>query len=342
MEVCINSLRNILKRIEQGQGVDGLVDAYDSTRKTPEKSHETQLTSGQKELKKTRTAHNRAIPRPKKNHHKKREQANLRVIARLRKQYQNLIARGTEPKGIPYDIYVDCQVIISDRTSKTIQGFSRQLKNKIGLARINRSALGIRDDGKALYSYRGDSRGSQRARAIFATGWLLWRLSRGTNRKGPWNRLVTGLPQKRMIAAITPYGERKHVNTFTGKRREGENPWDIGYLDALKESGFCYTRQAKWSVSKGNKPTAKGWEDYRESEKGGERNGLAFSLARYWIISDQYSASSNPEFIQKMLVDYVAGCQPIDVWISDQTPMMCTGKQAVFGVNPPREKPPPN
>lgn len=341
MEVSINSLRNILAKIEQAQGVAGLVDAYDSTKKRPKKSDESLLTSGQDEFKKNHTAHNRAIRKGPKNHHRKRQQANLRVIARLKKRYKNLIPNGLEPTGIPYDIYVDCQIIVSDRTGKSIAGFSHQMKNKIALARTNRAALAIDSDGRAMYSYRGDSRGSQRARAIFATSWLLWRSSRGTNRSGPWNRLVTGIPQKRIIAAITPYGERKHVNTFSGRRRRGQNPWDIGYLNALKQSGMVYTRQAKWSVSEGNKPTARGWEDYRESERGGERNGLAFSLARYWIISDQYTSSRNPKIKQHMMIDYIAGCQPIDAWISSRGQVMCTEKQAVFRVNSPREKPPP-
>ena len=205
----------------------------------------------------------------------------------------------------------------------------------------NRAALGIAgEDGERAYSYFGDSRGAVRARCIFAVGWLLLHLAVGTRRRGPYNLIVAGIPQKAIIDMLSGgrREDRIHRTTLSGTHRSTRQPGEIGYLDALKESGFCYTRQAKW---RGEDPDIKGWHDIRDNERAGSNGDWNFSTARYWVITSRYNDSSDPDVRRNLWGDHMAGSQPVEQWLEtsqSSVPITATvhGKTSGFYT----EKPP--
>jgi hypothetical protein len=235
--------------------------------------------------------------------------------------------------------------MIADHTGKVIREYARMFENKIALARIHRAALGMvttRDAGQTQdvsttldiknnsdvktqldektrsYSYAGSDVGALRARRVFTLGWLLVKLSKGTARKGKYNRLVANIPQAALLGALRdPYtGRQVHRTTVSGRHRYAGQAGEIGYLDALKGADVLYTRQAIW---KGEKPTTKGWEDIRPEEVAGTTpEGLHFSLDRYWIISAQYTDPKDAAERAIMWCDFLAGCQPWDAWLQPE------------------------
>lgn len=241
--------------------------------------------------------------------------ANMRRIAKLKSRFANI--ENPCPKLIPTEIWRNCKVIVSDATGRTIEEFSKQISNKIALSRIHRAALAIDDQGKAVFCYRGDNPGSLRARRIFALGYLCLAVAKSTRRKGQYKYLVAGIPQSAMISALeSPNSKRQriHPRTFTGIHAYTSTPGQIGYLDALKKSGFCYSRQAKWKT--GTALIAKGWKDIRSQEIAGNRGEWSFSLARYWIVTDQYTDCKVATERQALWSDWTAGYQPTDTWYS--------------------------
>lgn len=328
------SLSSILDRISQVTGVDGLRSIYEKSREERAATSEVQdiiresLPNRQSspQIEKARKHENR-----KPQSQKKVKGANLRLLKRLKKRVKELVGYDYKPKFISADLWYDCYTIVWDKTGKAIREFSRQCSNKIAIARINRAALGIIDEnGERKYSYFGDSRGAVRARSIFAVGWLLLNLAVGTRRKGPYNLLVAGIPQSAIIDMLSGgrKEERIYRTTLSGTHRRTRLAGEIGYLDALKQSGFCYTRQVKW---KREDPSTKGWEDIRPNERAGSNGDWNFSTARYWIITSQFNDSKDPDVRSQLWVDHVAGSQPPEQWISTvPIPVDVHGKTSGF------------
>jgi hypothetical protein len=318
-----HSLGNTLDRISQVTGVDGLRDiytsAYESARERRVADNEVAQVISESSPMRTSSSKHLNGQSCKKRSQKKVRKSNLRLLSKLKSRVKEIIGYDAKPKFISADLWYDCAVILWDKSAKAIKEFSVQCQNKIAISRLNRAALGICDEnGKRAYSYVGDSRGALRARRIFALGWLLMNLSVGTRRKGPFNRLVAGIPQSALRAVLRDpsTGEQVHRTTISGEHRSTRQAGEIGYLDALKESGFCYTRQAKWQ---GDAPNIKGWEDIRDVERAGQNGEWQFSMARYWIITSRFSDSADETIRSRLWIDYIAGCQPLDRWLDDST-----------------------
>lgn len=331
-----DSLSNILDHLSQVVGVDGLKDRYEKslleaakTREVAEVVHES-LPKRQPSIVREKPGRNSSS---KERSQKKVKGTNLRLLARLKKRVKELVGYDYRPKFISADLWFDCYTIVWDKEGRAVREFSRRCSNKIAISRINRAALGIiGENGQRAYSYRGDSRGAVRARCIFAVGWLLLNLAVGTRRKGPYNLLVAGIPQKAIIEMLAggQNEDKIGLSTLSGTHRKTKQAGEIGYLDALKQSGFCYTRQAKW---RGEKPDTKGWEDIRPNEVAGEnpKTGLKFSLARYWIITPRFTDSSKEDERRKLWVDHVAGSQPLERWLDSTVPITADAHEETSG-----------
>lgn len=353
----MQDIHNILEKLSQVTGVEGLAERYKKARSNKENGEENAVETEISRIRESlpnraaRSRFDKELRKQKSKHSpKKVKRSNLRLIARLRAKLSSL--DNPQPKLIPAHLWLDCQVMIADSTGKAIREFSNMMSNKVAKTRIHRAALGIRsikniDDRDILtdttdetdttsttfdktevssvenvsraYSYAGTDRGALRARRIFALGWLLVQLSHGTSRKGKYNRLVAGIPQAAFIGALRdPFtGNQVHRTTVSGHHRYEGQPGEIGYLDALKASDVLYTRQAKW---RGDKPSTKGWEDIRPEEIAGERDGLKFSTDRYWIVTSQYTDPAAAAERARLWIDFLAGCQPYDLWL-ESTPV---------------------
>lgn len=319
---------SILTRATQVSGVEGLTEIYARHREainTVVEDGETEIQRIRDELPntKTRARFDREMRRTGRASEQQRQEkrrkriiaTNLRRIRKLKERLSHL--ENPEPRLIPTELWLNAQTIIADTQGRVIAEFARQTSNKIAIARIHRAALGFPDGkGKPAYSYAGLGIGSLRARSIFALGYLLVHLSRGTRRRGRWSRLVTGIPQSAFATALSdpnsPFREKRGRRTISGVHRSLGQPGEIGYLDALKAAEFCHTRQAKW---RGDRPTARGWSDIRPEEIAGERDGLTFSLARYWIITDRYKDPREAAEQAQLWVDWLAGCMPFASWL---------------------------
>lgn len=343
----MQDIHNILNKLSQVVGVENLDDFYKKARTTENDSVKPIIpvidrTREALPNRQARSRYDKELKRKKKTERhsaKKVKRANLRIIARLK---DKLLRGGVEnpcPNVIPSHLWLDCQAMIADQTGKVIREYANMLDNKIALTRIHRAALGMiatkniddRDldavqtpdisppnEMSRAYSYAGSDVGALRARRVFAVGWLLVKLSKGTSRKGKYNRLVAGIPQAALLGALRdPYtGRQAHRTTLSGRHRYSGQAGEIGYLDALKASDLLYTRQAIW---RGEKPATKGWEDIRPEEMAGETaDGLKFSLDRYWIISSQHTSPQEAAERAIMWVDFIAGCQPWEAWLQPE------------------------
>lgn len=336
-------IHNILNKLSQVVGVENLDGFYNKSR-TIEKDSEIDRTREALPNRQARSRYDKELRKQRKTERKnakKVNRANLRVVQRIK---DKLLKGGIEnpfPTMIPAHLWLDCQAMIADSTGKVIREYARTFENRIALTRIHRAALGMispestkniedRDnlgsqadisnpaEMSRAYSYAGSDVGALRARRVFALGWLLVKLSRPTNRKGKYNRLVANLPQAALIGALRdPFtGKQVHRTTVSGRHRYAGQPGEIGYLDALKATDVLYTRQAIW---KGERPTTKGWEDIRPEEVAGEtEDGLKFSLDRYWIISSQHTDPKDAAEQAIMWCDFLAGCQPWEAWLQPE------------------------
>lgn len=337
-----DSLSNILEHLSQVVGVDGLKDRYEKSLLDASKTREVTEVIRESLPKRQPSPHTEQKTRPQSKSNREKSQkkvkgANLRILARLKKRVKELVGYDYKPKFISADLWYDCYTIVWDTSGKAIREFSRQCSNKIALSRINRASLGIiTENGERKYSYFGDSRGAIRARSIFAVGWLLLNLAVGTRRKGPYNLLVAGIQQSVIIDMLSGgrKEERIHRTTLSGTHRATRLAGEIGYLDALKDSGFCYTRQAKWQ---GDDPNIKGWEDIRPTERAGSNDGWNFSTARYWIITSRFNDSADSEVRRQLWADHMAGSQPPERWLDSTVPISADvhGKTSGFSSGTP-------
>lgn len=321
----MQDINSILNRLSQVVGVEGLAETYEKSRSEQKSDESEQIDRIRESLpnRQARARYDKELRKQKKSKHspKKVKRSNLRLIQRLKDKLSKL--DNPKPALIPAHLWLDCQVMIADSSGKAIREYANQMGNKIAKTRIHRAALGMvrvtdndsnQENRDRAYSYAGTDPGALRARRIFALGWLLVQLSKGTRRKGKYTRLVAGIPQAALIGALRDPFTGSHIyrTTVSGRHRKADQPGEMGYLDALKASDLLYTRQAKW---RGEKPDIKGWEDIRPEEIAGERDGLKFSTARYWLVTDQHTNPAQAAEKAILWMDFLAGCQPYELWL---------------------------
>ena len=325
-------LSNILERASQVSGVEFLADIARNAKNKPK-------TDEKKAIEPIRTIRD-AVKKPPKaikneRNRKKVISGNRRLVARLKAKLGHI--ENPNPTLIPVNIWLNCKVIVSDATGRAVSEFSNQISNKIALSRIHRAALQIDKEGRSQASYRGDDPSALRARRVFTLGYLLLSLATKTARKDGYRYLVKKVPQAAMIAALrSPNGSDESIyrTSFSGTRKQGQRRGEIGYLDALKKTDFCYTRQAKWRY--GGQCLTRGWSDMQPEEIAGRRGEIAFSLARYWIVTDRFTDVKAVEPRQILSADCMAGFQPVDAWVSGYVHEKTSG----FCPSLPRGKPP--
>lgn len=326
-------LSNIFGKLEQVSGVAELADRFNGTEKDTEIATIERQIPVIRDVKKSKNARERS--------QKKVRRTNLRLLAHLKSKAKLSVSPNlslARPCGfIPADLFFDCYTATWDKSGRAIRELCNQCSNKIAIARLHRSALDVDEDGNKRYTYYGDSRGSVRARNIFAVGWLLLKMSERRNRKGQWNRLVRGVTQSAMLSMLSGgrIEQRLCSTTLSGTHRRGTERDEIGYIDALKRGGFLYAHQAKW---KGDKPP-KGWENLDESERGGTKGDWNFSVNRYWVITDRFTDSRDSETRSKLWVDWMAGSQPAEVWLTSSVPICADDNEKTCGFC--HNKPPP-
>lgn len=226
--------------------------------------------------------------------------SNLRLLDKITKRIALEGVQNPRPYLIPAHLWKQCQHILADNSGFAARYYSRICFHKVGVSLVHRAALCYDADGKPRYSYKGNGRDAYRARLVLAGGLLLLCLSRRTGRFGHgWNRLVKGIPQDAFLAALRdPFTGRQPCKTaFNGTHHRIEpdaeveiTDGNVGYLTALKNIGLTYTRQTK-TKEKHLAKLIKGWEDISPEEQLGKRtpSGLFCSLARYWIVSSEWT-----------------------------------------------------
>lgn len=219
--------------------------------------------------------------------------SNKRQLEKLDKALKSAGFEVESPRNIPAHLWKQTQHILADSTGWAAKYYSKLCWHGIGVSLIHRAALNYDSDNKPSCSYAGTSRESLRARSVLALGLLLIGVSKPSGRHGQgWTRLVSGIPQAAILAALRdPFtGERPHRNTLDGTHRQSDKlNGDLGWLIALKRVGLTYTRQVKWRS--GDDPSArKGWANIRPDEVASREKpgGWFVSLARYWIVTAEY------------------------------------------------------
>lgn len=312
----VSGIRSILEHASQVSGVGNLFEKFNKklASDSPLKAENsaTDVLQQPKRKKRPKNPRKQALKRQRE-----RQNANQRIISRVVKKLQKRGIQNPHPTTVDADTFWRIQAIVNDHTGKAIEEISRQSREKIALGRIHRAALC--HNGEVVRSYRGHDSSALRARLIFATAYLLLSVAKPTRKKGQYNRLVTGIAQSVINAIVTcSLEQRMHRNTISGKHRYDGKAGTVGYIDELKASGFLYARQAIWTV--GKEIEIRGWKDIQPEEIAGERDGLAFSFARYWLVTDVFYRQPNPETKKTLWLDYVAGCSPVSEWLKDKPP----------------------
>jgi hypothetical protein len=335
------SLKDILARASVLAGQD-LGEVYENSRSRTEEIR-SQLP------KKARRIFDRELHNQKESKADRRQReaivnkkANRRQLAKLDKLLKDRDIENPYPNQIPAHLWKQCRHIIFDWTGWACHFYSRLCWHKIGVGLAHRAALCYDEDGKARYSYIGQSREAIRARSILAIALLFFGLSRPTGRKKQgWSRIIKAIPQEAFLAAIAnPSGKVPHRNTFDGTHRPSADDYtggSVGYLIALVRAGVVYTRQAKWRP--GDDPSQlKGWEDIKPEEMAGfvHPSGWCTSTVRYWIVADLYTDPVDAAKRSRLWLAWLAGCIP---WQQDENGAFvpCGGQDS--HVSPPPKPP---
>jgi hypothetical protein len=325
--VSSDKLRELLRRAGELAGIDeDLSEVFD--RAQSDRDREVEQIRESLPNQRTRKAFDKELRRQEVQHFEKNRKkaekfrkANARQLEKLRKRLNLDNKDNPYPHLIPAHDWMMVKEVQADLSGFAAKYHAKTCPHKIAVTIIHRSALSY--DGEApKYSYVGESRGAKRARAILAIGLLIVRLSVTTGRKGQgWNRLVKGIPRAALVAALTdPRSKAKlHPNTLDGRHRKAPKEATdgrVGYLNALKSQGLFYTRQAHWR--EGEDPRRiKGWHDIGANEMPStvHPSGWKTSLARYWVVSDQYIDAKNAEKRAKLWIAWLAGCLS---WAQDE------------------------
>ncbi len=169
--------------------------------------------------------------------------------------------------GIPSHVWKMCAVILADPSGRAIRGYARKFGNKVAVGAVMAAAL-VPGDGTQRYTWL-----DERARYIVALGFALIELSRATKKRGPYTRLVMGIPMGALRALVANPWDRERKpsrSAMAGTHREGGCMEDgqVGYMKALREAGLFYAQQVP-----------------REHAHSFERCGPSgHTLNRYWLV----------------------------------------------------------
>lgn len=161
---------------------------------------------------------------------------------------KNLKRFAAAPEDVPVhrrDTYRRVQACQADASGRTLQWWLDQCPHKIFVARVVEAALVPERGGTHRYSFRGDTPGPRRARAVACIAMLVYEHTRET-RNG---HVCRGLSLKYMQACLAdPYtGLRPARTTINGRhRRDGSvHTGEVGWLRALVECGAFKRKQYK-------------------------------------------------------------------------------------------------
>lgn len=323
-----SDIKEILRRAGELAGVDEDLSAiFERAQETRDREVEEIRESLPNQ--KTRRAFDREMRRLEvKNFETNRKKAeqyrkkNAKQLEKLRRRLKLDNKDNPYPKLIPAHDWIMVKEVQADHSGFAVRYYAKTCPHKIAVTICHRAALSY-DGEKPKYSYVGDSAGSNRARSIFAIGMLIVRLSNTTGRKGQgWNRLLKGVPRMAFVAALgDPHDPKNkpHPNTIDGRHRtapKAATDGRVGYFNALKAEGLFYTRQCHWRDGE-NPREQKGWHDLSAEEMPSTEHpgGWRTSLARYWVVSNQYVDAKNAEKRARLWIAWLAGCLP---WGQDE------------------------
>lgn len=317
-------LRDIISRISSNTGQD-LLPIYDGAKTVPKKDEPKDPSPEQirehLDNKIPKKVFDKALKSKKPKQRTKEARRNrardLRRIDKLRRQFKNRYGPQDIPSYIPSHLYIQTKDIVQDTTGGAAEIYLKHCGHKIAVTLIQRAALAPDENGVNKYSFAGDNREARRARCICALGLLLVGLSKRTaRRKDRWSRIVKGISIGMLCSALAhPSSDSKkpHHNTISGAHR-----WDqkdaidgaVGYLDALRNVGFCYSLQAHWK--EGVKPDHRAWKDIQQKEIVQQRtkSGWRVSFLRFWIVTDRFKDPINSATSAELWVAHLAGSLP--------------------------------
>lgn len=316
-------LRDIISRISTDTGLD-LLPIYDGASSHTKKEIPKDPIEEKREQLPNRIskkAFDKALRNKKPKNQTKEAKRNrardLRRIDKLRKQFKDRYGEQEIPKIIPSYLYIQTKDIVSDTTGGAAIAYLKACEHKIAVTLIKRAAFAADENGVNKYSFAGLGRGANRARCICALGLLLLGLSSKTGRrKDRWSRIVKGISIGQLGDAVkhpSPEVKKSHNNTISGAHRwnlKDSIDGAVGYLDALRNVGFCYAIQAHWL--EGEKPDHRAWKDIQQCEIVPQRtkSGYRVSFNRYWIVTDRFSDAVNAATSAELWIAYLAGSLP--------------------------------
>lgn len=328
----VDSIRDILSRAGHLAGTD-LLSIYESRRGVEEEVERVrkELPNQQTRKRFDKELHNQTKrqrrAKQKQNEAIRNRRSNRTALARLEKKLKSEGIENPKPALIPAHLWKQTRHILADHSGWAARYYSKICYHKIGVSICHRAALCYDSKGVPKYSYIGNGRDACRARFVLAAGLLLLCLARRTGRHGHgWNRLVWGIPQKAILTALRdPFtGRLPSSSSFNGTHHQTDDKevtdGNVGYLTALKRAGLCYTRQTK-TAEKHLAKNVKGWEDIRPEEQLGKRtpSGLFCSLARYWIVSAEFTDPVDAEKRARLWVAWLSAALPEAVKFDSDT-----------------------
>jgi hypothetical protein len=201
--------------------------------------------------------------------------ADAKFLFKLRQKLENAGADPTAARhirSIPVSIRIMAADILADRSGKAAKIYLSRSHNPRAAAAIRAA---VNDDMQ-----------SDRSRRIIALGLSLVALSKDTNRKGQWRRIVRGIPQTALTGILKDPWTHRRPSLSAVRGIHGEESYDRGYLDCLKNAGLCYSQQLPRAA-------------VAPFEALGE-----YSVNRYWIVTP-HIADLSPEELAEL-----ARCSP--------------------------------
>lgn len=322
----MDSLKDILKKASIISGYDcveafekGKTDRTENVLSTPIEESSPPVTTRlsrrtKKERQRIETAQRMSDRQRRSTLYDKKNKSKL---AKLKARLKKAGVKNPEPKNIDQRFFERSAFITMDSSGWAGRFFARLCWHKVGIGLIHHAAL---QPGR---NYSGSDPTALRSRRILATGLNLIDLSSPSARKKQgWNRVCKGIPQSALLNCLIDVNSRKipHPNTLCSKHKKNDDEnyfgGDISYLHALRRAGFCYNRQCKWKPGE-DPSTKKGWHDIQPNEMMGalHPSGWYTSTVRYWIVSDQYTDTSDAERRAKLWLAWLAGTIP---WQRDE------------------------
>lgn len=207
-----------------------------------------------------------------------------RYLEKLERRAADWEAKPEASDEIPFwrrverEIWIACKDIMQGGAAAVKFHFAG-VRNKAAIGAMRRAALCPLPSGGTLRAWS-----DERARRIAACAYALIKLGKHTARKGPWGRIVRGIPQSVLCLLLAyPDGSRVpsrsalagHHRGPTSRSERGE----LGYLPALEAAGFMHSQQ--WY------PDAQPWElSQTKFFIAPDGRKVIPQINRYWIVSD--------------------------------------------------------